>query len=205
MSLIELPPPVGELLIRLILLLGMVAHKLVWEVMKRGEKAPAKPKAARPGSPKSWFKSAIKLSKIFFLGFLVLQTIALNVLPISTPPAGLRMIGLLIYLCGLALAITARLQLGKNWANIEDYQLLPGQSLVQSGVYKTIRHPIYTGDILLVLGLELALNSWLFILVVPLALVVYQQAKTEEGLLAEKLPDYHQYQLRTKMFIPFVL
>jgi protein-S-isoprenylcysteine O-methyltransferase Ste14 len=205
MSLIELPLPIGELVIRVILLLGLVLHKVVWEVMKVGEKTPERAKLTSPRTPKSLFKSLIKLGKIFVLGFLVVQTIALNVLPISDQPTGLRLAGLGIYLLGLTLAITARVQLGKNWANIEDYQVIRGQSLVKSGVYQYIRHPIYTGDILLLLGLELALNSWLALGVIPLALIVYQQAKTEENMLSKKLPDYREYRKRTKMFIPFLI
>jgi len=204
MSLIELPLAVGELVLRLILLLGLILHKVVWEVMKTGEQAPKRADHTSTRSPKSLFKSLIKLGKIFVLAFLVVQTIALNVLPISAQPAGIILVGLFIYLAGLSLSITARVQLGKNWANIEDYQVITGQSLVQSGVYQYIRHPIYIGDILLLLGLELALNSWLVLGVIPLALIVFIQSKTEESLLSQKLPDYRAYQTRTKMFIPFV-
>ena len=66
--------------------------------------------------------------------------------------------GLILYTAGLAIAIIGRIELGKNWANIEDYQVLHEQKLVDKGMYRLIRHPIYSGDILLIFGLELALN-----------------------------------------------
>lgn len=204
-SFIELPLPTGELILRLILLLGLVLHKVIWEVMKKRGNAPGQATSPNLPTRTSLFKSLVKLGKVFILVFLVVQTIALNVLPISDQPTGLRLVGLVIYLGGLSLAILARLQLGKNWANIEDYQVLAGQSLVQKGIYRSIRHPIYTGDILLLLGLELALNSWLVLGIIPLAFYVYQQAQTEERLLAQKLPGYQEYRLRTKMFVPFIL
>lgn len=204
-SFIELPLPTGELILRLVLLLGLVLHKVVWEVMKKRGNAPGKTVSLNLPPHRSLFKSLVKLGKVFILAFLVVQTLALNVLPISDQPTGLRLVGLVIYLGGLSLAILARLQLGKNWANIEDYQVLAGQSLVQKGIYRSIRHPIYTGDILLLLGLELALNSWLVLGIIPLAFYVYQQAQTEERLLAQKLPGYQEYRLRTKMFVPFIL
>lgn len=204
-SFIELPLPTGELILRLVLLLGLVLHKVVWEVMKKRGNAPGQATSPNLPTRTSLFKSLVKLGKVFILVFLVVQTIALNVLPISDQPTGLRLVGLVIYLGGLSLAILARLQLGKNWANIEDYQVLAGQSLVQKGIYRSIRHPIYTGDILLLLGLELALNSWLVLGIIPLAFYVYQQAQTEERLLAQKLPGYQEYRLRTKMFVPFIL
>jgi protein-S-isoprenylcysteine O-methyltransferase Ste14 len=204
MSFIEIPLPTGELILRIILLSGLVLHKVVWEVMKKGEKAPKPEKQTVPRSLKSLLISLVKLGKMFFLGFLIVQTIALNVLPIEADVTGIRIVGIIIYIGGLALAISGRVQLGKNWANLEDYQVLSGQSLVQSGIYRYIRHPIYGGDILLVLGLELALNSWLFLVVIPLALVVCRQAKAEESLLAKKMPEYRAYQAGTKMFVPFV-
>ncbi len=187
MSLIELPLPTGELFVRIVLLLGLILHKVVWEVMKKGERAPRQTASINTGSLKSRLKSLVKLGKIFVLAFLVVQTIALNVLPISDQPTGLRIVGMIIYLVGLSLAITGRVQLGKNWANIEDYQVITGQSLVQSGVYRQIRHPIYTGDILLLLGLELAMNSWLVLGVIPLALYVAKQAENRRGLIGAKV------------------
>jgi len=77
----------------------------------------------------------------------------------------LRTVGLLIYLGGLALAIAGRLGLGSNWVDLEDSRVLPRHAVVSSGIYRFIRHPIYTGDLLLLAGLQLALNSWLVVAV----------------------------------------
>ena len=99
--------------------------------------------------------------KALVLAFVAFQTLFLDLLPIYERPHHFRIIGTGIYFVGLATAVIGRLQLGKNWLDLEDYQLLAGQSLVTHGIYRYIRHPIYTGDILLLVGLELALNSWL--------------------------------------------
>ena len=115
------------------------------------------------------------------------------------------MIGTTIYFGGLAMAVIARLQLGKNWANIEDCRVSSGQSLITSGIYRYIRHPIYTGDILLLVGLELALNSWLVLGGIILFAVVIKQALAEENLLTQAIPAYKAYCGRTKRFIPFIL
>jgi len=82
---------------------------------------------------------------------------------------------------------------------------LSEQALVTSGIYKYIRHPIYTGDMLLLLGLELALNSWLVLGVVLVVAVVVRQALAEETLLSAMVPNYKDYRRRTKMFIPGVV
>lgn len=186
--------------LRLYLLLGMVIHKLVWEIYKKkqGYLKTTKPKFAFN------LKTIVKVGKTLFLLFLVFQTLFLSILPISDNPLALQVIGVVIYTSGLVLAIIGRVQLGKNWANIEDFQILQEQQLVQNGIYKYIRHPIYTGDFLLILGLELALNSWLVLIAIPLAFVIYWQAKEEEKLLAKEIAGYSEYQSRSKMFIPYI-
>jgi len=67
-----------------------------------------------------------------------------------------------------------------------------------------VRHPIYTGDLLLLLGLELALNSWAVIGVVAMAVYVRRQAIREERNLLEKIPGYDQYCRCTARFVPFL-
>ncbi len=187
--------------LRLYLLLGMVIHKLVWEILKRRKGAP------QSESPKLEFnfKTLVKIVKTLILIFLIIQTAFLDVFPILDDPLALRIFGVLLYTAGLVLAIIARVQLGQNWANLEDFQVLRGQQLVQTGIYQYIRHPIYTGDFLFVLGLELALNSWLVLIVLPLAVVIYRQALAEEKLLSNEIPGYADYCRRSKMFIPYLL
>jgi protein-S-isoprenylcysteine O-methyltransferase Ste14 len=117
----------------------------------------------------------------------------------------LRIIGVIIYLIGLSMAILGRFQLGQNWIDLEDYRVLAGQSLVTHGIYRYVRHPIYTGDLLLLLGLELALNSWLVLGVCIPLLIVLRQAMAEEALLAQAFPGYDAYRARTGRFLPFFL
>ena len=83
--------------------------------------------------------------------------------------------------------------------------MLPGQSVVERGIYRYIRHPIYTGDLVLLGGLQLALNSWLVLAVAPLAAVVIRRTLAEEALLDQRLAGYRAYCARTKRFIPFVV
>jgi len=187
-------------ILRWILFSGLILHKLLWEVVKKRDSS-----SIRHRHFELSFKSLIKFVKIIILIFLVIQTLFLDLFPISGQPIGLRIIGTTIYFVGLAMALIARLQLGKNWVNIEDGQVLSGQSLITDGIYKYIRHPIYTGDIFLLIGLELALNSWLVLgIFVPL-LVAIRQALAEEALLSQVFPDYNAYCRRTKRFIPFIL
>ena len=137
------------------------------------------------------------------LGIMV-QIFLPDILPIATNSLGVRIAGAIVYTLGLAMALAARFQLGENWANIETGQVLAKQEVVAKGVYRFVRHPIYVGDLLLLFGLELSLNSWLVLGVLILAPVVLKKAIGEEEMLAAELPGYDAYRDRSKRFIPFV-
>ena len=183
------------------LLLGLVFHKLLWEYLKRTE---TRPQPVRRSSG-SAVLHVVKLGKIAALGFLLVQTLWLDVVPISRRPRSVRVIGLILYVLGLATAVAGRVQLGKDWANLEDSRVMQGQALVTDGIYRYVRHPIYTGDLLLLAGLELALNSWLVLVVAIPLVVVARQVGKEEELLGRAFPDYGDYRQRTKRFIPLVV
>ncbi|MCI0435396.1 MAG: isoprenylcysteine carboxylmethyltransferase family protein [Gemmatimonadetes bacterium] len=184
------------LILRLYLFAGLVIHKVVWETLKRSRQRDA---------TRSGIAALAKAVKTAILIGIVVQTWLPDVLPISTEPTPVRAAGVLIYTVGLAVAILGRVQLGGNWSDIEEAGLVSGQTLVTRGIYAYIRHPIYIGDLLLLLGLELALNSWLAAGVLMLAPVVLNQAVREERMLRRTLPGYDAYCERTKRFIPFAL
>lgn len=187
------------LFLKLYLFFGLVLHKVIWEVLRK--KADEK-----PVENQSFSLIAVKTVKIgILLGIIVQTLLPFDLFPISDNPQTLRIIGTIIYSLGLLTAIAARFQLGDNWANIETGQVLQSQQVVARGIYGFIRHPIYTGDLLLLLGLELALNSWLVLGIFLLAPVVMMKAIKEEKMLVEELTGYDAYRQRTKRFIPFVI
>ena len=187
-------------LLRLYLLVGLLLHKAVWEVMKRnrGVRAPAKPAA------RSLQVTLVKAIKVGILLGILVQTLLPDILPLSSDPQGLRIAGAILYTAGLAIAIAGRVQLGDNWLDIETAGVKQRQAVVSRGIYRFIRHPIYAGDLLLLAGLELALNSWLILFVALLTPVVLRQAIREEQMLVSTLPGYNSYCRRTKRFIPYV-
>jgi len=184
--------------IRWLLLGGLVLHKAVWEVMKAGGTA------AEPPSPVRPLTRLIKLVKVAVLAFLLVQCLFLDVLPIPGPAARRQVVGLGLFLAGLAVAVTGRVQLGRNWADLEDFQVGSKQALVRRGIYRCIRHPIYVGDLMLITGFELALNSWLVLGALLVLAVVLKQAAAEEALLAQRFDGYADYRARTKRFVPFL-
>ena len=187
------------LLLKLFLFFGLVLHKVIWEVLRT--KAPS-----QTPSSASLTIVAVKLVKIaIFIGILV-QIWLPDVLPIGNEGSfWIRAAGVLLFSLGLLTAISARVQLGDNWSNIESGQVLTNQSVVDRGIYAYVRHPIYTGDLLLLIGLELALNSWLVVLALLLCPIVMWKAIKEERMLLRELSGYIEYHRRTKRFIPFVI
>jgi protein-S-isoprenylcysteine O-methyltransferase Ste14 len=193
------------LVLRLYLLAGLVAHKLVWEALKR---RPSPPVAA-PRAKVPLHVRAVKSAKVAILLGIAVQTVLPTILPIvpedSESATLIRTVGLVLYTLGLGLAVGSRLQLGSNWSDIESARVLDRQVVVERGIYGLIRHPIYVGDVMLLWGFELALNSWLVAGVAVLTPVVLAQAIREERMLVQSLPGYSDYCARTKRFIPYVV
>ena len=187
----------GMFLFRAYLLLGLVLHKAVWEIMKRRAHLPQE-KNSQPLKTR-----LVSIAKLAILAAIVVQILAPDLWPISRAATGLRATGLLLYTLGWLTAVTARIQLGRNWSDIEKSFVMQDHALIAHGLYRVVRHPIYTGDLLLLLGLELALNSWAVIAVAPVAVYVRHQAIQEERILLASIPGYDQYYRRTSRFVPF--
>jgi protein-S-isoprenylcysteine O-methyltransferase Ste14 len=77
--------------------------------------------------------------------------------------------------------------------------------LVESGAYRMVRHPIYSGIFIAALGWGLWNRSWLLMTFAALLFVVLDlKARREEKWLAERFPDYGDYKNRVKRLIPFI-
>jgi protein-S-isoprenylcysteine O-methyltransferase Ste14 len=116
----------------------------------------------------------------------------------------LETLGAVLFLAGLGMAVWARLYLGRNWGMPMTRKDEP--ELVTSGPYRLVRHPIYSGILLAMLGTALATDLyWLIVLIVMGTYFLYS-ARVEEKLMADIFPNtYPSYKASTKMLIPFVL
>ncbi len=116
----------------------------------------------------------------------------------------LAAIGTLLFVCGIALAVWARLHLGRNWGMPMTQRAEP--ELVTSGPYRFVRHPIYSGLLTAMLGTALVDNLLGLIVVAALVAYFYYCGTIEERNLAATFPQaYPEYKSRTKMLIPFLL
>ena len=115
----------------------------------------------------------------------------------------LQVIGLVIFLLGLALAVWARVYLGRNWGMPMSEKTDP--ELVTTGPYSTVRHPIYSGIILAMIGTTVAVSLYWLAAVVLLGAYFIYSAAMEERYMAGRFPDaYPKYKQSTKMLIPFI-
>jgi protein-S-isoprenylcysteine O-methyltransferase Ste14 len=116
----------------------------------------------------------------------------------------LEAIGAVLFVCGISLAVWARLHLGRNWGMPMTQRAEP--ELVTSGPYRFVRHPIYTGLLTAVLGTALVNNLLGLIVVAVLLAYFYYSGTVEERNLAATFPHaYPEYKSKTKMLIPFLL
>ena len=109
-----------------------------------------------------------------------------------------------LVLVGLLIALWARVTLGGNWS--ARVTLKEGHELVETGPYRVVRHPIYSGLLLMVLGtVVLAGQTSGFIALVISFCGVWIKLRREEALLTNHLPGYSEYMRRTKALVPFFL
>jgi protein-S-isoprenylcysteine O-methyltransferase Ste14 len=110
-------------------------------------------------------------------------------------------IGVALCLVGFGLAINARRHLGRNWGMPMARKEQP--ELVTSGPYALIRHPIYTGLILAMLGSAIGVNLFWLPLMVPVGAYFIYSAWREETVMLQLFPaEYPAYRARTGMLIP---
>jgi protein-S-isoprenylcysteine O-methyltransferase Ste14 len=121
----------------------------------------------------------------------------------SQVPAPVSVIGDVLVAVGLGLAMLVIIQNSYAAANV---RVESGQQLVSTGLYGLVRHPMYTGNVVLMLGIPLALGSyWGFFLLIPGTLVLVLRIRDEEELLTKDLGGYREYiqQVRYRL-LPYV-
>ncbi|MCA1004280.1 isoprenylcysteine carboxylmethyltransferase family protein [Rhodococcus hoagii] len=114
-------------------------------------------------------------------------------------------VGLAVAAAGQALRLRAVRELGASFTF--QVQTVQGQRVVDTGLYRRIRHPSYTGALICALGFTIAYTNWLAPLtVLGLAAAYVVRIPHEEHVLVEGLGEpYRQYMRRTRRLIPFVL
>jgi len=122
---------------------------------------------------------------------------------VFTQLAWIRWLGLAAYAVGQTMRLLALHQLGTQYSSYITVQ--EEHQLVESGVYRRIRHPYYLGNLLVVPGTMLVFRSIFGIFVFGLAAgFVLSRVRREERYLSQHLEGYEQYQRRSWKLIPYI-
>jgi protein-S-isoprenylcysteine O-methyltransferase Ste14 len=139
---------------------------------------------------------------LLLVGVVLSRVFKTSTLAVHSPVV--QVVGLILLAVGLGLAVWARIYLGRNWGMPMTERAEP--ELITSGPYRSVRHPIYSGLLLAVLGTALATNLYWLIALALLGAYLSYSATVEERLMTTSFPaDYADYKAHTKMLIPFVL
>jgi len=113
--------------------------------------------------------------------------------------------GVFLTACGMLFTVWGRLRLGRNWSGT--VTIKQGHELVTRGPYAIVRHPIYTGLLLAMLGSAIALGEWRGVLALALATTAFWiKLRVEERWMREQFGEaYAAYARRVAALIPFVL
>jgi protein-S-isoprenylcysteine O-methyltransferase Ste14 len=114
----------------------------------------------------------------------------------STVPPWVSVLGDALVAAGLGLAMLVIIQNSYAAATVT---VEAGQQVASGGVYKLVRHPMYVGNVIMMVGMPLALGSyWGLLFVVPGIAVLVFRILDEEKLLIQDLPGYREYAQRVR-------
>jgi len=113
--------------------------------------------------------------------------------------------GLIVTIAGLAFAVWARVHLGKNWSARPTIR--SEHTLTRTGPYRYVRHPIYSGILLGLLGTAVGIGYFIIFVCVLILLAGFTvKFRMEEKFLEEEFgEEYARYRREVKALIPYVL
>jgi protein-S-isoprenylcysteine O-methyltransferase Ste14 len=185
------------------LLVTATAFATIAVYLKRNDPKLLRSRARGPGAEKQASQNLLQLfAMLVFAGAVVLSSFdhrfSWSHVPLFVEIAGyaLVVLGFLIYF------IVFR----ENTFAAATVEVVSDQKVITTGPYAIVRHPMYSGLLVLLFGTPLGLGSWWgLLMVVPMALVVVLRIRYEEKFLTENLHGYADYcrKLRYRL-IPFI-
>jgi protein-S-isoprenylcysteine O-methyltransferase len=141
----------------------------------------------------------IAISFGYWLSFIIASTKTGRIYHWNT----LFIIGSILVAIGLIIRVASILKLKQQFTytvtKIENHQL------IDTGLYKYIRHPGYLGQIIIFLGIATALSNWISIyaMIIPILVGYVNRIRVEEQFMVQQIGEkYIEYQKRTKKLIP---
>jgi protein-S-isoprenylcysteine O-methyltransferase len=185
---------------RLISWLGYayMLSEMVLALMRRSRRSDAR-SADRGSLALLWVVIVISITLAYSLAYTAPAA------DMSADPRPLRTVGLIVFIAGLALRWYAIIYLGRfftvNVAIASDHRV------IDTGPYRYVRHPSYSGALLAFLGLGLCIANWLSLAcaVIPTFFAFLWRIRVEEAALSAALGDaYREYMRHTRRLIPAI-
>lgn len=177
----------------------------IWLLLKYNPSLLQERLSLSQSNQKAWDKVFILLFELFFFAWLVLMPLDAVRFHWSHMPLVLQVVGA-IALVGSFFLISLTFRENSFLSPRVRIQEERGQTVISTGPYHIVRHPMYAGGLLLFLGTPLLLGSWfglLLVLVMMPGLVV--RAILEERVLRKELPGYDAYMLQVKYrIVPYI-
>jgi len=144
---------------------------------------------------------------LFLFAFYLILITKVGLIPIkdNSLKHTIIVIGTLAIVSGCVVNIMGRFNLGSNWAN--HIKIYDEHTLVQTGMYKIVRHPLYASIMLMFYGAVLVYRNILCFIAVTFIFIpfMYYRAKQEETLLIQTFSEYNEYIKITGMFFPKIV
>ena len=188
---------IGSMLTGIVILACWVSVALYWNISARSIKSTAERQnfVARLARMPVWLGFILFIAAgIYPVGMVVIRRTVFS-----------DSVAMAICALGSFVAIWSRKTLGAEWS--QDVELKQGHKLVERGPYSLMRHPIYTGHLLMGLGTAIASGLLVaFAGLVSFVVSFWIKLSQEERLLLRCFPDeYPEYKARVKALIPYVL
>lgn len=176
--------------------------------LRRGEAVTLLPKQDSRSRNLSLQIGLVFISLVLCAALIYLLWIPIPVNVSSRSDLFLRIFGLVLFVVGTLLVLWARKTLGRMWgiSTSREVKLLPDHLLIKAGPYKMIRHPMYSGWWLALIGVILIYRTWILVVLLAFSLLVFaRRARLEEKVLSKRFgAEWEAYAASTKSLIPFI-
>ncbi len=139
---------------------------------------------------------------VFFIAIYLVIVSRIGAVRVEVPwiVISTTVLGTSIIVLGTVMNIWGRLHLKGNWAN--QVRIYVAQTLVRTGPYRFVRHPLYASLIWMFFGASLVYVNWLAAILTVLIFIPFmrRRALLEEQVLLERFPEYAAYRKTTGMF-----
>ena len=152
----------------------------------------------RTSDQKKWDRALFPVLEVLIIGWLVFISLDANRLHWLRVSILFRLIGGLILLCSFYLLFLTFRE-NSYLSPVVRFQEERGQNVISTGPYRYVRHPMYSGIDLFLIGTPLLLGSWYGAFIGCLVMIVLaRRAVLEESMLVKELPGYELYMDKVK-------